>query len=217
MKPVVHIVDDDESYRTATARLLSAYGFAVEVYESGDEFLARLPGCEPGCVLLDLQMPGRSGLQVQHQLSELAPLLPIVFLTGQGDIKAGVDAMKAGAQDFLEKPSSGAVLMETIQRALAQYERRRTEYERRQQMRTLVAGFSAREAEVFGLVVRGHLNKQIAYALGISERTVKVHRHQVMEKLGARSLAEAVSIAADIGLDHGQVRRVTQSDGLPSP
>jgi len=202
MKPVVHIVDDDESFRTATARLLSAYGVRVEVHESGDQFLASLPNCEPGCVLLDLQMPGRSGLQIQHQLSEVAPLLPIVFLTGQGDIKAGVDAMKAGAHDFLEKPSSLAVLMETIERALAQYERRRTEYERLHQMRTLVAGLSAREAEVLGLVVRGYLNKQIAYALGISERTVKVHRHQVMEKLGVRSLAEAVSIAAEIGLGH---------------
>lgn len=209
MKPVVHIIDDDESFRTATSRLLSAYGISVELYGSGDQFLNRLPNCEPGCVLLDLQMPGRSGLQIQNQLSEMAPLFPVVFLTGQGDIKAGVDAMKAGAQDFLEKPTSVAILMETIERAFAQYERRRTEYERLQQMRTLVAGLSSREAEVFGLVIRGHLNKQIAYALGISERTVKVHRHQVMEKLGARSLAEAVSIAVEIGLDHGQARRST--------
>ncbi|CAN7418703.1 response regulator transcription factor [Rhizobium sp. LjRoot258] len=199
MKPVVHIVDDDESYRTATARLLSAYGLKVEAYESGDQFLARLPGCEPGCVLLDLLMPGQSGLQIQRQLCELAPLLPIIFLTGEGDIKAGVDAMKAGAQDFLEKPSSVAVLMETIERALAQYERHRAEHERLQQLRTLVASLSAREAQVYALIIRGQLNKQIAFALGISERTVKVHRHQVMEKLGARSLAEVVSIAADIG------------------
>lgn len=199
MKPVVHIVDDDRSYRTATARLLSAYGLKVEAYESGDQFLARLPGCEPGCVLLDLLMPGQSGLQIQRQLCELAPLLPIIFLTGEGDIKAGVDAMKAGAQDFLEKPSSVAVLMETIERALAQYERHRAEHERLQQLRTLVASLSAREAQVYALIIRGQLNKQIAFALGISERTVKVHRHQVMEKLGARSLAEVVSIAADIG------------------
>lgn len=204
MKPVVHIVDDDESYRTATARLLSAYGVKVEAYESGDQFLACLPSCEPGCVLLDLQMPGQSGLQIQRRLCELAPLLPIVFLTGEGDIKAGVDAMKAGAQDFLEKPSSVAVLMETVERALAQYERRRAEHERLQELRTLMASLSAREAEVFGLIIRGQLNKQIAYALGISERTVKVHRHQVMEKLGAKSFAEVVSIAADIGLGRGR-------------
>ncbi|SEI17616.1 two component transcriptional regulator, LuxR family [Rhizobium tibeticum] len=200
MKPVIHIVDDDESFRTATARLLSAYGLKVETYESGDQFLDRLPDCEPGCVLLDLQMPGLSGPQVQHRLSELAPLIPVVFLTGEGDIKAGVDAMKAGAQDFLEKPSPAAVLMEAIDRALAQYERRRAEHERLQELRTLVASLSAREAEVFGLIIRGKLNKQIAYTLGISERTVKVHRHQVMEKLGVGSLAEAVSIAASIDL-----------------
>lgn len=204
MTPVVHIVDDDEPYRRATARLLSAYGMKVEAYESGDQFLACLPSCEPGCVLLDLQMPGQSGLQIQRRLCELAPLLPIVFLTGEGDIKAGVDAMKAGAQDFLEKPSSVAVLMGTIERALAQYERRRAEHEHMQELRTLVTSLSAREAEVFGLIVRGQLNKQIAYTLGISERTVKVHRHQVMEKLRARSLAEVVSIAADLGLDRGR-------------
>ncbi|OWW04606.1 LuxR family transcriptional regulator [Rhizobium sp. R72] len=201
MKPVIHIVDDDESYRTATARLLSAYGLKVEVYKSGDEFLERVQSCEPGCILLDLHMPGRSGLQTQRQLCEQAHLFPIVFLTGEGDIKTSVEAMKAGAQDFLEKPSSAAVLMETLERVLLRYERQRTEHERLDEQRALVASLSHREAEVFGLLIRGRLNKQIAYALGISERTVKVHRHQVMEKLGVRSVAEVVSIAAGIGLD----------------
>ncbi|WP_327208181.1 response regulator transcription factor [Rhizobium johnstonii] len=200
MKPVVHIVDDDESYRTATARLLSAHGHRVEVHESGDQFLAHLPACGPGCVLLDLQMPGQSGLQIQRRLCELAPLLPVVFLTGEGDIKASVEAMKAGAKDFLEKSSTTAVLMEAIDRALIQYERQLAEHDRLQAQRTLVAGLSPREAEVFRFLISGRLNKQIAYALGISERTVKVHRHQVMDKLGVRSLAEAVSIAANIGL-----------------
>ncbi|MCW1750378.1 response regulator transcription factor [Rhizobium acaciae] len=200
MKTVVHIVDDDESYRTATARLLSAHGLRVEIHESGDQFLARLPACEPGCILLDLQMPGQSGLQIQRRLCELAPLLPVVFLTGEGDVKASVEAMKAGAKDFLEKSSSTAALMGAIDRALVQYERQLAEHDRLQALRALVAGLSPREAEVFRLLIRGRLNKQIAYALGVSERTVKVHRHQVMEKLGVRSLAEAVSIAANIGL-----------------
>ncbi|MGO6672589.1 response regulator transcription factor [Rhizobium leguminosarum] len=200
MKPVVHIVDDDRSYRTATARLLSAHGLKVEVHESGDQFLARLSDCEPGCVLLDLQMPGQSGLQIQRRLRELAPLLPVVFLTGEGDIKASVEAMKAGAKDFLEKSSTTAVLMQAIDRALIQYERQRAEHECLQAQRALVAGLSPREVEVFRYLIRGHLNKQIAFALGISERTVKVHRHQVMEKLRVRSAAEAVSIAANIGL-----------------
>ncbi|UWM79457.1 response regulator (plasmid) [Rhizobium sp. WSM4643] len=200
MKPVIHMVDDDKSYRTATARLLSAHGLRVEVYESGDEFLARLSACEPGCVLLDLQMPGQSGLQIQRRLCKLAPQLPVVFLTGEGDIKASVEAMKTGAKDFLEKGSTAATLMEAIDRALIQYERQRAGHDRLQAQRALVAGLSPREAEVFRLLIRGRLNKQIAYALGISERTVKVHRHQVMEKLAVRSLAEAVSIAANIGL-----------------
>lgn len=207
MKAVIHIVDDDKSYRTATARLLTAYGLKVEAYESGDQFLASLPNCEPGCVLLDLQMPGLSGPQLQHRLSEVAPHMPVVFLTGEGDIKAGVDAMKAGAKDFLEKPSSPAVLMEVIERVLAHYEQNRVEHERLQKQRTLVASLSAREAEVFGLIIRGHLNKQIAHVLGISERTVKVHRHRVMEKLGVRSLAEAVSMAASIDLIDRQASR----------
>ncbi|MBY5435338.1 response regulator transcription factor [Rhizobium leguminosarum] len=200
MKPVIHIVDDDTSYRMATARLLSAHGLKVEAYESGDQFLARFSAREPGCVLLDLQMPGQSGLQIQRRLCELAPHLPVVFLTGEGDIKASVEAMKAGAKDFLEKTSSTAALMEAIDCALIQYERQRAGHDRLQAQRALVAGLSPREAEVFQLLIRGRLNKQIAYALGISERTVKVHRHQVMEKLAVRSLAEAVSIAANVGL-----------------
>ncbi|KQV25359.1 LuxR family transcriptional regulator [Rhizobium sp. Root1203] len=196
MTSVVHIVDDDESCRKATARLLCAFGLKVEEYESGDQFLADLSSCEPGCVLLDLQMPGQSGLQVQRQLCERAPCLPVVFLTGEGDIGASVEAMKAGAQDFLEKRSSSAVLMETIERALAKSEMLREEHGRRQERRKLVGSMTARETEVFELLVRGQLNKQIAYALGISERTVKVHRRRVMEKLGVRSVAEVVLIAA---------------------
>lgn len=199
MTSVVHIVDDDRSCRKAIARLLCAHGLKVEAYESGDEFLARLSSCEPGCVLLDLQMPGQSGLQVQRQLCERAPCLSVVFLTGEGDIGTSVEAMKAGAQDFLEKRSSSPVLMETIERALARSEMLQEEHGRRQEQRRLVGNMTAREAEVFELIVRGQLNKQIAYALGISERTVKVHRHRVMEKLGARSIADVISIAANAG------------------
>ncbi|WP_455875056.1 response regulator transcription factor [Rhizobium yanglingense] len=197
---VVHIVDDDQSFRTAVGRLLSASGFRVALYESGDQFLAQLPAIGPGCILLDLQLPGLSGRELQDRLSEEAPLLPIVYLTGQGDIRASVSAMKAGAEDFLEKPASGNILLEAIQRALVKYEKRRVEHDRIRALQALVAGLTPREAEVFGLIVRGHLNKQIAYALGTSERTVKAHRHNIMEKLGVRSLAEAVSIAEKSGL-----------------
>ncbi|EPE96788.1 response regulator transcription factor [Rhizobium grahamii] len=200
MKPVVHIVDDDRSFRTATARLLTAHGLKVEAYESGDQFLACLPDGEPGCVLLDLQMPGKPGLQVQREIRERAPLWPIVFLTGEGDISASVEAMKAGAEDFLEKCTSAAVMLATIERALSLCERQRAEYENLQERRTVLASLSTRETEVLGLVIRGKLNKQMAYALGISERTVKVHRHRMMEKLGVKSVAELISIATSLGV-----------------
>jgi RNA polymerase sigma factor (sigma-70 family) len=200
MGRTIHVVDDDASYRGAVARLLSMSGFNVASYESGDQLLARLPGAEPGCILLDLQMPGIHGLNLQHRIAELAPLLPVVFLTGQGDIGTGVGAMKAGAVDFLEKPASGSSLLAAIERALNQYDNKLAEQQRRHLLQTLADSLTPREAEVFAMVVHGHLNKQIAHALGTSERTVKVHRHRVMEKLKVRSWAEAVSLAGHIGL-----------------
>ncbi len=199
MNPVIHIVDDDNSFRTAVGRLVAAYGFRVAFYESGDQFLAKLPNAEPGCILLDLQLPGLSGTALQERLAATAPLLPIIYLTGEGNIQAGVRAIKAGAEDFLEKPASGEELKEAIDRALLQYEKRRSEHDRLHALETLAASLTPREAQVFDLIVRGKPNKQIAYVLGTSERTVKAHRHCVMEKLGVRSLAEAVSIAERIG------------------
>lgn len=203
MKPTVYIVDDDQSYRRATERLLSAYGHTVTGFSSGAELLACLADGAAGCVLLDLQMPQHSGLQIQKELRTHAPLLPIVFLTGQGDIKASVEAMKCGAEDFLEKPASPAVLIRAIEQALARSASRRAQHERVLAQRARVKSLSLRENSVFELLIRGKLNKQIAFSLGISERTVKVHRHQVMEKLGARSLADVVMIAANAGfVDH---------------
>lgn len=200
LEPVVHIVDDDQSFRTALGRLLSVSGFRVALYESGDQFLAQFPDCEYGCVLLDLGLPGLSGLELQDRLAEKAPLLPIVFLTGQGDIRTSVRAMKAGAEDFLQKPTPKEALLEAVERALHRCETRRLEQDRIDGLRARLVNLTPREREVFGLIVRGKLNKQIAYALGTSERTVKAHRHNVMEKLGARSLAETVSIAERLGL-----------------
>ncbi|MFQ6162846.1 response regulator transcription factor [Sinorhizobium meliloti] len=200
LESIVHIIDDDQSFRTAVGRLLSASGFRVAVYESADQFLAQLPDCEHGCVLLDLDLPGLSGLELQKRLAEKAPLLPIVFLTGQGNVRASVQAMKAGAEDFLEKPTPREALLEAVERALRRCETRRLERDRIHALRARLAELTPREFEVFGLIVRGRLNKQIAHALGTSERTVKAHRHNVMEKLGARSLAETVSIAERLGL-----------------
>lgn len=198
--PVVHIVDDDQSFRTAVGRLLSASGFRVSLYESGNEFLAQLDGDEPGCILLDVGLPGLSGLDLQERLIERAPLLPIVFLTGQGDVRTSVQAMKAGAEDFLEKPTSKEALLEAVERALRRCETRRLELDHIHGLRARLKALTPREFDVFRLIVRGKLNKQIAYALGTSERTVKAHRHNVMEKLGVRSLAETVSIAERLGL-----------------
>lgn len=219
LEPVIHIVDDDKSYRTALARLMEASGYRVVTYGSGEELLAHPTGSNPGCILLDLQMPGLSGLELQHRLTEKAPLLPIVFLTGRGDIKASVRAMKAGAEDFLEKPASREALLEAVERALLRSEIRRAEHDRVQALHARLGALTPREFDVFGLIVRGKLNKQIAYDLGTSERTVKAHRHNVMEKLGVHSLAEAVSIAERLGLldptakppenAHGAVRRAS--------
>ena len=198
--PVLHVVDDDASFRTAVARLLRASGYQVALYESGDDFLQRLPGGEPGCILLDIRMPGLSGLELQGRLRKMDSVLPIVFLTGHGDIPTSVRAIKAGAEDLLTKPVEKKVLLEAVERALARCQERRAEHERLDGLRALVAGLTVREREVFDLVVRGKLNKQIAHTLGTSERTINAHRHSIMQKLQVQSVAEAVSIAERLGI-----------------
>lgn len=198
--PVVHIVDDDKSFRTSVGRLVEASGWRSACYASGAEFLARLPSQEPGCVLLDLQMPGVDGLELQARLAETAPALPIVFLTGHGDIELSVRAMKAGAEDFLEKSAPSSVLLAAVESAIARCRQRSVEHGRAAAMQAMVSSLTKRQSTVFRLVVHGKRNKEIAYELGTSERTVKAHRRSIMEKLNARSLAEMVSIAERLGL-----------------
>jgi len=200
MAPLVHIVDDDEAFRTAIARLLQASGYRVALYESGDQLLKSPPSSEPGCILLDIRMDGLGGLELQDRLSERGIILPIVFLTGYGDIPTSVRAIKAGAEDFLSKPVSKETLLAAVERALARYEEARELHVRLTSLRALVDTLTPRESEVFALVVRGTLNKQIAYQLGTSERTIKAHRHSIMDKLKVQSLAEAVSIAERLGM-----------------
>ena len=197
---VIHVVDDDKSFRNAVARLLLAAGYQVALYESGDQLLANPPGSGPGCIVLDMRMSGLSGLELQDRLSKLNSILPIVFLTGYGSIPMSVRAIKAGAEDFLSKPVSKDTLLEAVERALVRYQERRQQCDRLDDLRALVSTLTPREREVFALVVRGKLNKQIAHELGASERTIKAHRHAVMEKLKVQSLAEAVSIAGRLGL-----------------
>lgn len=195
MDRIIHIIDDDTSFRTALGRVVEVSGYRANCYESGEDFLTRVPESEAGCILLDLRMPGLSGPELQDRLAQAVPLLPVIFLTGQGTIAASVQAMKAGAHDFLEKPVTAKTLLEAIERALAQNEKRRAGREQLQAIQAKVSNLTPREIQVFDLVVRGKRNKQVAYDLNTSERTIKAHRHSIMEKLGATSLAEMVSIA----------------------
>ncbi len=192
---VIHVVDDDSSVRKALARVLRAAGYQVGLYESANQLLDNLPAPTRGCVLLDVQMPGLSGPQLQEMLGKVGFELPIIFLTGHGDIPSSVRAIKAGAEDFLAKPAPKKDLLEAIERALLRYDRAHEHHIRLKELRERFSTLTSREREVFSLVVRGHLNKQTAHELGTSERTIKAHRHSIMEKFGVKSLAELVSIA----------------------
>ncbi|CAB3788140.1 response regulator transcription factor [Paraburkholderia fynbosensis] len=194
----VFIVDDDERVRSALARLLRASGYHVESFESPDAFLDRadLAGT-PACLVLDLQMPGMNGLDVQRNLKQL---LPIVFLTGRGDVSTSVEAMKGGALDFLPKPVCESLLLAAIDRAL---ERACIEFAKRNEAAELqerVNHLTRREREVMVLVLTGRLNKQVASDLGAAEKTIKIHRARVMEKMKARSIVELVRLAEKAGL-----------------
>ncbi len=192
---VVHIVDDDLSVRKAVGRVLQTAGYQVNQYESANQLLESLPTAARGCILLDIQMPGMNGPELQKALFKMGFELPIIFLTGHGDIPASVRAIKAGAEDFLSKPAPKQVLLEAIERALSRYDRTHERHVRLTALRECFSALTPRERQVFALVVRGALNKQIAYELGTSERTIKAHRHSIMEKFKAKSLAELVSIA----------------------
>lgn len=197
----IHVVDDDASFRAAIERRLKLAGYEVSGYSSAQQLLDQLPDeNEPGCILLDVKIPGLSGPELQGRLNELGSTLPIVFLTGHADTPTTVRTIKAGAEDFLTKPVESEQLLRAIERALARHAAMRAEWHRATEMRALVAALTPRERQVFDLVVRGKLNKQIAHELGTTERTVKAHRHQVMEKTRVHSVAELVSIAERLGL-----------------
>jgi FixJ family two-component response regulator len=198
---LVHVVDDDASFRTAIERRLKLAGYDVATYASSQDLLDRLPREElQSCILLDVQMPGLTGPDLQTRLHELGSTVPIVFLTGHADTATTVRTIKAGAEDFLTKPVSSAQLIEAIERALSQQQIAREQRSRLDSRRALVALLTPRERQVFDLIVRGKINKQIAYELGTTERTVKAHRHQVMEKMQVSSLAELVSTAQLLGM-----------------
>jgi len=199
-EPTVHVVDDDGPFLLAISRLLRASGFAVRTYVSASDFLARRDEDAPGCVVCDLQMPDVGGLDLQAALARSADPLPMLFLTGHADTASTVRAMRAGAEDFLEKRAPKEQLLDAVQRALERNGRERAERARRGDLTQRFDAVSPREREVLELVLQGRLNKQIAGDLGIHERTVKVHRKSIMTKLGVRSVAALTRLAQEAGV-----------------
>jgi FixJ family two-component response regulator len=198
--PIVHVIDDDASWRQSVQRLMSAAGYQVALYDSAEAFLETCAAAAPGCILLDVRMPGLTGLQLQQRLMEMDQELPIVFLSGHGDIPLTVQAVKAGADDFLSKPVDTDVLLRAVAQAIVRDRESRGKREQLATLRGRVDDLTPTERKVFDLVVRGRLNKQIAVELGMTERTVKWHRHNFMPKLQVQSLANLVSLAEQLGM-----------------
>ncbi len=199
---VVYIVDDDVSFQAAIRRRLQLAGYEVQIYSSAEQFLDQQPNDNnrSGCLLLDVRIPGLSGPELQGRLHEAGSTLPIVFVSAHEDIQTTVQAVKAGAEDFLIKPVTCDVLLAAIERAIARHDVSRKLQSERNLLRAHIATLTPRERQVFDLVVRGKINKQIAFALGPTERTIKAYRHMVMEKMDVQSLAELVLIAERLGL-----------------
>jgi RNA polymerase sigma factor (sigma-70 family) len=193
--PIIHVVDDDDSLRTAVTRLLRAAGYEVRSHASAGDFLLARQASTPGCLVLDVSMPGPSGLDLQDAFARRNDPLPIIFLTGHGDIPMSVRAMKAGAVDFLTKPVQRQELLSAVRNALLRDEESRKAREQDGTLRARLETLTPRERAVFDLVAAGRLNKEIAAELGTSERTVKAHRAQAMEKMQVASVAELVRVA----------------------
>jgi RNA polymerase sigma factor (sigma-70 family) len=199
---LVHIVDDNLSFLTAMERHLEHAGYEVAVYASAQALLDRLPSDDsvPGCILLDVRIPGIDGLALQKRLKELGSTLPIIFVSGHVDIPVTVRALKDGAEDFLTKPVTSDDLLTAIERAFARRRAFREQQTKLDVVRALIAKLTPRERQVFELIVAGKTNKQIGSILGATERTIKAHRHGVMEKMQVRTLAELVSVAERVGV-----------------
>ena len=199
-KAAVYVVDDDPSVRKALERLLRSAGYKTMTFASAPEFLDFTCPDTPGCLILDIKMPRLSGLELQDRLSEKGISLPIIFITGHGTVPASVRAFKAGAMDFLQKPFKDGELLDAVSRAIEKHRRLRREQKEIKALRARLKTLTPREREVFSLVASGLLNKQVAFELGITEKTIKVHRARVMQKMGAQSLADLVRFAQKLGI-----------------
>lgn len=200
-KSNVFLVDDDASVRRALARLIKSVGHNVQTFASAQEFLDTKTGSDgASCLVLDVRMPGLSGIDLQRELQTLNHNLPIIFITGNGDVPTSVRAMKAGAVDFLQKPVNDKDLLKAIEQSLARAAKDQSQREEIDQIQKRVESLTPRELEVMALVVTGMLNKQIAFRLGTVEKTIKVHRARVMDKMGVASIAELVRVAERVGI-----------------
>lgn len=195
---IVHIVDDDEAICSSLRMLLKSRGMPAVSHSSAEEFLAKYDPEQPGCLVLDVRMPGMSGLELQDELNRRGAIIPVIFITGHGDVPMAVEAMQQGATDFLQKPFADQEFAERIQRALALDQRNRAALDQKDQIRARLAALTRRELQVLQLVTLGKPNKNIAAKLGVSQRTVEIHRAHLMEKMGATSLAHLVRMTMDV-------------------
>ena len=199
-KPIVYVVDDDPSVRKALERLLRSAGHEAKTFASAFEFLESDHPDAPGCLVLDIKMPKVSGLELQDRLAEKGISFPIIFITGHGTVPASVKAFKGGAMDFLQKPFKDREILGAVSRGIEKHRRVRQEQKEMETLRSRLENLTTREREVFRFVVTGMLNKQVAFDLGTTEKTIKVHRARVMEKMGAQSLADLVRFAEKLGI-----------------
>jgi two-component system response regulator FixJ len=198
---LVHLVDDDEAVRRSAGFMLKTAGFRVNSYDNGVTLLKEVKALEPGCILLDIRMPEMDGLEVQRSLRDAGCLLPVIIMTGHGDVPIAVQAMKAGAIDFIEKPFEKQTLLRALEAGAAKLKQAASENVRSEEARDRLKVLTPRERDVLAGLTKGLPNKTIAYDLGISPRTVEIHRANLMDKLEVRSLSEALRIAFAAGLD----------------